>query len=775
MRLRSSKPAIVVRFANMFVALRVPADNSRTPLFMEQALSAIHRVNTNKLPIQLLFASQAGSVGLFVQFPQRLKSLVESQLFAQYPDAALDHLAADALSPPEDWQGWTSEVWLAPDVFPIRRYGQFEEGLERVLADPVASLLSTVSAEPELRAQIELLIQPAGPSRRARAKTCLARLARPAFSNHPRLAHYYAYGLLSPSRCARMLARLLALWARPQEKSSSDAMKYSTSRAHEREEDLQAATDKLGRHLFEARLRLTVFAPQERALGAKTKLQELAGAVGQFSWPRLATFQPSSVRPHRRGRAPARLPMFLLSAEEVASLWHPPTAAVQTATMARVESRQFEPPVVLPSTEQFPDLPVLGITSFRDRRQQFGLLPDDRRRHLAIVGKTGTGKSTLLENLIRADVAAGRGVALVDPHGDLADSILAHVPRQRTNDVVLLDAADQAFPVSFSLLSDCAASQRPLVVSGVVSAFKKIFGESWGPRLEHILRNALLTLMELPGASLLTLLWVLYQPKPQFSIAAKISDPVVRMFWEREYGTWPERYRAEAVAPVLNKLGHFLSNPLLRAVLGQSHSTIDLRRIMDERQVLVVNLSKGRMGEDASALLGALVITGIQLAAMSRADVPERERPDFYCYIDEFQNFATESFATILAEARKYRLNLVLANQYLAQVEEQTLSALFGNAGSLITFQVGHDDALVLADQLAGSVTPGDLLALPRYHAYARLLIEGMPSRPFSFATLPPAAADTDRQSPEVIRRTSRHRYARPAAIIEREFLAAYR
>jgi hypothetical protein len=410
-----------------------------------------------------------------------------------------------------------------------------------------------------------------------------------------------------------------------------------------------------------------------------------------------------------------------------------------------------------------PSRPILARRQQQSREHQIAHLPaippalDKRRPHARLT-------------LIRA----GRGLALIDPHGDLAEAIIETVPGHRTNEVVLFDAGDRDYPLSYNVLSCKEADQRGLVASAVVSAFKKLYGDSWGPRLEHIFRNALLALLEVPGTSLLSLQRLLGDTQYRKDLTGRVHDPVVRTFWDREFATWKPQYRAEAVAPIQNKIGQFLSMPILRAIVGQSRSSLDLRRVMDDGQILIVNLSKGRIGEDGSTLLGSLLVSGIQLAAMSRADVPEKQRRDFSLYVDEFQNFATDSFATILSEARKYRLSLILANQYLAQMEEATAAAVFGNVGSLLVFQVGATDAEALAEQLGGDATPQDLMALPKYRAYARLLVDGMPSRPFSIETLPPPRHNEDRMRSEIIRRTSRHRYTRPAAQVEAEIREAF-
>ncbi len=538
------------------------------------------------------------------------------------------------------------------------------------------------------------------------------------------------------------------------------------TRQHDREEDLQAGADKLGRKLFAAHVRLSVTGRPEDAQVAKAKLREMAGAFGQFAAPRLASFRAAKPRWWRQEQ------MFLLSTEEPATVWHLPALTVRAPTMTTVDSREMEPPVRLPTRQDHPDVAILGLSEFRGRRQRFGILPDDRRRHLAMVGKTGMGKTTLLHHLILSDIHAGRAVALLDPHGDLCDALLSAIPASRTNDVILFDASDASHPLSFNLLHCPRPEQRTLVASGVISAFKKLYGEFWGPRMEHILRNALLALLEVPGSTLVSLLRILTDARFREPIVARLSDPVVQAFWQREFASLPQKFQLEAVAPIQNKIGHFVSSPLLRNILGQTRSNLDLRRVMDDGKILLVNLSKGKLGDDVSALLGSFLVTAIQLAAMSRSDVIESDRRDFFLYIDEFQNFATESFATILSEARKYRLALILANQYLGQLDEQTLLALWGNCGSLISFQVGASDAEPLALQFGGDLVSQDLLRLPRYQAYVRLLIEGTPSRPFSMRTLPPARI-ADHVRTDIIRRMSRQRYARPAAQVEEEIAAA--
>lgn len=744
------------------ICLRVPASNERGPQYMDLALAAIHQANHARLPIALEFRRHEGQVTLACHAPDSLRTAVTGQMSAQYPDCQITPLGGEKQG--DAHKTWERGMALRHHLFPIRRYVQFEDALNRVVADPLAALLTTLAQDPRcpsLDCSISICVRPVPRAARRRAVRSLRRLVGPFFRRHHLLAHWYADLANSPNVILRVVGFCLGRLER-EPHDRFEKITTSAGRQHEREEDLQAAGDKLGRQLFHAEIRLRVTGPVEEEQRALSKIHEMAGAFGQFSSPRLASFHLT------RGRRPRR---FLLSTEELATLWHPATSTVRAETMTAVDSRALEPPVELPGPAQDPALAILGMTAFRTRRERFGILPADRRRHVAIVGKTGMGKTTLLYNLLGSDIRAGRGVALLDPHGDLCESVLAAVPKARTNEVILFDAADTGHPLSFNILHCPRPEQRPLVASGIVSAFKKLYGEFWGPRMEHIFRNALLALLETPGSSLLTVLRFLTDVRFRQPIVAKLQDPVVRGFWQQEFASLPVKFQLEAVAPIQNKLGAFISSPLLRNILGQTRNTLDLRTVLDEGRVLLVNLSKGRLGDDVSALLGSFLVTAIQLAAMSRADVPETERRDFYLYVDEFQNFATESFATVLSEARKYRLALTLANQYLGQLDEQTAQALFGNVGTLVSFQVGAADAEPLATEFGGDLTAPDLLRLPKYQAYVRLLIDGSPSRPFSMKTLPPGRAhDPDR--PEIIRRFTHQRYCRPVAQVEKEIAA---
>src|SRR5712691_4932276 len=381
---------------------------------------------------------------------------------------------------------------------------------------------------------------------------------------------------------------------------------------------------------------------------------------------------------------------------------------------------------------------ALAVTNFRNDHRRFGIKRADRRAHMYIIGKTGTGKSTLIANLARQDLVHGEGFALLDPHGDLVEQVLRALPEERQRDLICFNVPDTAHPLAFNPLESGQPALKPLVASGLISVFKKIWAESWGPRMEYILRNALLALLDLPGCTLLDIPRLLDDLAFRLHVLAYVRNDQVRRFWLREYGNYPARFRAEAIAPIQNKVGEFLVNPILRSIVGQPRSAFNLRRVMDEGKILLVNLAKGKIGEDTSALLGAMLVTKISLAALSRAELPEADRRDFYLYADEFPTFTTNSFAGMLSEMRKYHVGLVLAHQYLSQVEEATRDAILGNVGSVISFRIGLTDALLLEKEFYPELRAVDFVSLPNYEIYLKLMIDGVVSRPFSAATLAP-------------------------------------
>lgn len=404
------------------------------------------------------------------------------------------------------------------------------------------------------------------------------------------------------------------------------------------------------------------------------------------------------------------------------------------------------------------EVAVFAQTNFRNQMRRFGIKTDDRRRHMYIVGKTGMGKSTLLESMIRHDMEAGHGVALVDPHGEIVEKMLDFVPPHRVNDVVYINPADTDYPVAFNILEQVADEHKHLVASGLMGVFTKIWEGVWSARMEYILNNCILALLDSPGNTLLGILRLLVDKNFRKKIVHNIKDPVVKGFWVNEFANYNERFRTEAIAPIQNKVGQFLSVPLVRNIVGQPKSSINMRDIMDGRKILLMDLSKGRIGEDNSSLLGNMLITKIQLAAMSRVDLPEKERSDFYLYVDEFQNFATASFANILSEARKYRLNLIMAHQYLEQMDETVRFAVFGNVGTMVTFRIGAADAYEFEKEFKPTFTETDFVNLTKFSMYMKLMIDGVASQPFSAAGLGPV--ENPYGTEETVIKVSRERYS---------------
>ncbi|MFH1292033.1 MAG: type IV secretion system DNA-binding domain-containing protein [bacterium] len=399
-----------------------------------------------------------------------------------------------------------------------------------------------------------------------------------------------------------------------------------------------------------------------------------------------------------------------------------------------------------------------ACTNFRNQQKKFGIKTDDRRRHMYVVGKTGMGKTTLLENMVLNDIYAGHGVGVIDPHGDFAEKIIDFIPPNRINDVVYFNPSDVSYPIGFNILETISSDHKHLVAAGLMAIFKKIWLDMWSSRMEYILNNTLLALLDFPGTTLLGINRMLADATYRKRIVRNVKDPVVKAFWINEFASYNDRYAQEAVAPIQNKIGQFLSASVIRNIVAQVKSRINIREIMDTNKIFIMNLSKGRIGEDNSRLLGGMLITKLQLSAMERVDTPEDQRKDFFLYVDEFQNFATESFANILSEARKYHLSLIMAHQYMEQLDETVLAAVIGNVGTLLNFRVGSTDAEILAKEFVPTFEEPDLINLAKYDIYLKLMIDGVASRPFSASTLPPIGTFTS--SAEKVIRVSRERYA---------------
>lgn len=532
--------------------------------------------------------------------------------------------------------------------------------------------------------------------------------------------------------------------------------------------------------LIESKIGQTGFATAVRVLAvgkseehAKSLLQSIGGTFGVYALGEgnsLTIAEPTFWQKKKLERAfvarsgdlTPRLQVF--GTTELAGLWHPPGATLSSirniswGALLTGEAPE-NLPIATEVEEEKRQINFFARTEFKNKIATFGIQKDDRRKHLYIIGKTGTGKSTMIANMAINDMRNGEGVAVIDPHGDLADILLDFIPSYRINDVAYLDPSDTEYPFHLNPLEVKNQAFRELVASGIVSIFYKLYHYSWGPRLEYILRNTILTLLTVPQSTLLSVPEILTNEKYREKVVEKMGDVVLKNFWLNEFNRMSPQLRSEAISPILNKVGQFLSSQTIRNIVGSPVSTIDLETIMNEGKILIVNLSQGKLGEDNSALLGAMMITKLQLAAMNRVYVGEEQRKDFYLFVDEFQNFATNSFIKILSEARKYRLNLILANQYIEQIDEEVQKAIFGNAGSLVSFGVGASDARLLVREFGEKYEEGELVGLGNYQIVLKLAIDNHTSGSFSATTLP--LPRSRNESREKVIRSSRERYTK--------------
>ena len=754
---------------NCLLVLEIPKANDKKELAAEQMFASLHGILRDRKELresggwQEHVSFEIAAVGKLIRFyvwvPRHLQNFVEGQIYAQYPTVQI-HTADEDYTKRhlEHPVVHTAELTLSDnEVLPIKTFQSFE-------VDPLASITATLAKLEDKNEEvwIQILSRPIADDWHKRASAYVTKVKGGGGLD-------IDWGFMS------YFVRILeALWTPPNSTSDSGGAKPKelSEREKTRISEIEKKSTKLG---YRVKIRL-VYLGNDRA-AAKLRMQGLVGTFKQFNSTNLNGFRISKASFNRDDLLPYTVRLFtdkgfILNIEELASVYHLPHTNVETPNIVWASTKTAEPPSKLPvltgDRAVDDEISAFGLTNFRGINQQFGLYRSDRSRHVYIIGQTGAGKSGLLELFTLSDIYHNQGYAIIDPHGDFAVDNLRFIPAHRIQDVVYFNPADTLHPLGFNPMEVIDPNLKNNTSSEIIGVLKRMFGESWGPRLEYILRYTILALLDHPNTTMLDITRMLTDKKFRKEVLATCQDTVVLNFWNIEFASWNDKFQAEAVAPVLNKVGAFTANPIIRNIIGQPKSTFNIRQLMDEGKILIVNLSKGLIGEDNAGILGAFIVTKIQLAAMSRSDIPNVEdRRPFYLYVDEFQNFATDSFATILSEARKYGLNLTVANQYISQMQETVRDAVFGNVGTMISFRVSADDSPILSKQFEPQFEPADLLQMHNRNFIINMVIKGEKSPAFSATTLALPTAQTDYF--EHIVEHSRQAYSRPRAEVEEE------
>lgn len=750
--------------------LEIPKTNDKQELAAEQLFASLHGILRDKQELKLShglqehlsfeIASVDGQIRFYVWTPKTLQSFVEGQIYAQYPSVQI-HVADEDYVAHERHHSvvYTSEITLSESEFlPIKTFQSFE-------VDPLAGITGTLAKLEDTGEEIwvQVLARPIADDWHKASERWVNRI-------RGRGGDVFNSG--DGSFLSWLGSLFLALWKPPEQGAGSATVKELSERDKSRISAAEAKATKLG---YQVKIRLVYLG--ESQANAKLRMQAIVGTFKQFNSINLNGFRMAKASFKKEDLAGYRGRLFsdrgfILNIEELASVFHLPHTNVETPNIVWASNKTAEPPAKLPvltgNDAIDENISAFGLTNFRGINHQFGMLRYDRSRHVYIIGQTGAGKSGLLELFALSDIFHGQGYAIIDPHGDFAVNNLRFIPGSRINDVVYFNPADTAYPLGFNPLEVTDPAHKTNISSEVIGVLKRMFGESWGPRLEYILRYTILALLDRPETTMLDITRMLTDKKFREETLGYCRDTVVLQFWRVEFASWNDKFAAEAIAPVLNKVGAFTANPIIRNIIGQPRSTFNIRQIMDEGKILIVNLSKGLIGEDNASILGAFMVTKIQLAAMSRSDIANIEdRRPFYLYVDEFQNFATDSFATILSEARKYGLNLTVANQYIAQMSETVRDAVFGNVGTMISFRVSADDAPILAKHFEPQFEASDLLQMHNRNFVISMVINGEKAPAFSATTLtlPPQQSDNT----ELIINNTRRQYSRRREDVEQE------
>ncbi len=758
----------------VLLSISVPRENEKAALAAEQVFASLHGIfrdpkelkKTGEIQEWLSFeiVSYHQHIEFYIYTPEEFKDFVEGQIYAQYPNIDVREIKTDYTRRIKKDSIWgTAELVLNKnDIFPIKTFPDFE-------VDPLAGITAALSKiRAGEQAWIQILLKPIGDEWQEKGIKYVEAIREGREPTPPGLFDGFFKSIFQ-------FFRDIPKAALNPEKAAEVPEKEKPTLPGPVESALTGIEEKVTKLGYQTLIRLFVASDNETRV--RNQILNIGGSFKQFNITNANGFSLTNFKIGDKSEFQNyqlrwfNKPGYILNITEIASLYHFPHISVQTPHITWTGSKKGEPPSNIPTLENTSkeDLTLFAKTDFRGIKVEFGIKTDDRRRHIYTIGKTGTGKTTMLENMVMSDIYSGKGVGVVDPHGDLIERIINFIPENRQDDVIIFDPADREYPVGFNLLENVDPDMKSIVASGLIGIFKKIWAESWGPRLEYILRNTILALLDYPGSTMLGILKMLSDPNFRARVVEKIEDPVIRDFWEKEFEGYSDNFRAEAISPIQNKVGQFMSSITMRNILSQEQSSFTMQEIMDKQKIILINLSKGKIGEDNSALLGAMLITKIQLTAMQRVYIPESKRKDFYLYVDEFQNFATEAFASILSEARKYRLNLILANQYIAQIPEVVKEAIFGNIGTIITFRVGPSDVDILTKEFSPVFDENDLVNLDKFYIYIKMAIDGVTSPAFSAITLPPFALDT--KSRDIIINKSRKKYSTKKETVEKRII----
>jgi len=716
-----------------------------------------NRLMRDQEQISFEIVSFGGTISFYVACPKMFEEMVEKQIHAYYQTANIIKVKNHNIFALQGGRGEfaAAELELKRNfVLPIKTYLNLESDSLVAITNSMSKLGNEASAA------VQVIIRPTNNDWRLASSLASKRVheGKPAVNDHwaLRIIHFLMGGLSSGVSQA----------SNPQ--AQTDPSKPMFRLTPMQESTLKVLNEKASKTAFETKIRIVTTGPDKPA--AQTNLQAIFASFAQFASPefnsfKLKTGQSAMVKDYILRRFSDK--GQILNTEELASLYHLPNHLVETPNIRWLMAKELTPPANLPEIGT-----IIGKSAFRGVEAMIRIKDDDRRRHIFMIGKTGVGKTTLFTNMIEQDILSGKGCCFIDPLGDAIEDLLGKIPPHRREDVIVFDPSDTDFPVALNMLEYHSPEQRDFIIQECIEIFYKLFDPNRtgmvGPQWEHWFRNAALTIMNQPGGgTLIDIPRIFTDDAFRKQLVSYVTDPIVKAFWDEQLAKTADFHKSEMYNYFISKFGRFMTNDLMRNIIGQKKSSFDFRQIMDEGKILLINLSKGKIGEINSNLLGMVIVSKIQMSAFSRADIAEETRRDFYLYVDEFQNFTTDSFASILSEARKYHLNLNITNQFIAQLTDKIRDAVIGNAGTFIVYRIGAADAEFMAKEYPG-VSSGDMTNLDRFNTYVKLLIDGTPSKPFSMKGIKSGLV-SDLQIREDIRNLSRTKFCRPKALVDQE------